>query len=81
MEDNNNDVNSMPTKKLAKKNIMKLESILDINSNNIWELDEFSIAEAWEREREEDETRTNTTQRSLPPQSSASTNSATSPFL
>ena len=55
MEDNNNDVNSMPTKKLAKKNIMKLESILDINSNNIWELDEFSIAEAWEREREEDD--------------------------
>lgn len=46
---------SMPTKKLAKKNIMKLESILDINSNNIWELDEFSIAEAWEREREEDD--------------------------
>ena len=29
---------------------------------------------------EEDETRTHTTQRSLPPQSSASTNSATSPF-
>lgn len=55
MEDNNNDVMSMPTKKLAKKNIMKLESILDINSNNIWELDEFSIAEAWEREREEDD--------------------------
>lgn len=55
MEDNNNDVISMPTKKLAKKNIMKLESILDINSNNIWELDEFSIAEAWEREREEDD--------------------------
>lgn len=55
MEDNNNDVKSMPTKKLAKKNIMKLESILDINSNNIWELDEFSIAEAWEREREEDD--------------------------
>ena len=55
MEDNNNDVMSMPTKKLAKKNIMKLESILDINSNNIWELDEFSVAEAWEREREEDD--------------------------
>ena len=55
MEDKNNDVKSMPTKKLAKKNIMKLESILDINSNNIWELDEFSIAEAWEREREEDD--------------------------
>lgn len=55
MEDNNNDVMSKPTKKLAKKNIMKLESILDINSNNIWELDEFSIAEAWEREREEDD--------------------------
>ena len=31
--------------------------------------------------REENETRTHTTQRSLPPQSSASTNSAISPFL
>ena len=30
---------------------------------------------------EEDETRTHTTQRPLPPQSSASTNSATSPFI
>ena len=33
-----------------------------------------------ERIGEEDETRTHTTQRPLPPQSSASTNSATSPF-
>lgn len=55
MEDNNNDVKSTPTKKSAQKNIMKLESILDLNSNNIWDLDEFAIAEAWEREREEDD--------------------------
>lgn len=55
MKDNNNEVKSTPTKKSVQKNIMKLESILDLNSNNIWELDEFSIAEAWEREREEDD--------------------------
>lgn len=55
MEDNNNEVKSTPTKKSAQKNIMKLESVLDINSNNIWDLDEFAIAEAWEREREEDD--------------------------
>lgn len=55
MKDNNNDVKSTPTKKSAQKNIMKLESVLDLNSNNIWDLDEFAIAEAWEREREEDD--------------------------
>lgn len=55
MEDNNNEVKSTPTKKSAQKNIMKLESVLDLNSNNIWDLDEFAIAEAWEREREEDD--------------------------
>lgn len=38
-------------KKAAKKVTKKLESILDLNSNNIWDLDEFAIAEAWERER------------------------------
>lgn len=54
MKDNNN-VKSTPTKKSAQKNIMKLESVLDLNSNNIWDLDEFAIAEAWEREREEDD--------------------------
>lgn len=55
MKDNNNEVKSTPTKKSAQKNIMKLESVLDLNSNNIWDLDEFAIAEAWEREREEDD--------------------------
>lgn len=55
MEDNNNEAKSTPAKKLAQKNIMKLESVLDLNSNNIWDLDEFAIAEAWEREREEDD--------------------------
>ena len=29
-----------------------MECILDLNQNNIWDLDEFAIAEAWERERE-----------------------------
>lgn len=42
-------------KKATKKGIKKLESILDLNSNNIWDLDEFAIAEAWEREREEED--------------------------
>lgn len=55
MEDNNNEVKSTPTKRSAQKNIMKLESVLDLNSNNIWDLDEYAIAEAWEREREEDD--------------------------
>ena len=38
-----------------KKNIKTLECILDLNSNNVWELDEHVIAEAWERERNEDD--------------------------
>ena len=42
-------------KKAAKKGTKKLESILDLNSNNIWDLDEFAIAEAWERERGEED--------------------------
>ena len=42
-------------KKAAKKVTKKLESILDLNSNNIWDLDEFAIAEAWERERREED--------------------------
>ncbi|MBO4549209.1 MAG: hypothetical protein J5733_00635 [Bacteroidaceae bacterium] len=40
-------------RKAAKKNSKKLESILDLNANNIWDLDEFAIAEAWEKSREE----------------------------
>lgn len=42
-------------KKSAKKGAKKLESILDLNSNNIWDLDEFAIADAWEKEREEED--------------------------
>ncbi len=42
-------------KKAAKKSTKTLESILDLNANNIWDLDEFAIAEAWEREREEED--------------------------
>ena len=41
-------------KKAAKKKCSKkLENILDLNANNIWELDEFAIADAWEKGREE----------------------------
>lgn len=42
-------------KKAAKKSTKALESILDLNANNIWNLDEFAIADAWEREREEED--------------------------
>lgn len=42
-------------KKAAKKSVKTLESILDLNANNIWELDEFTIAETWEKEREEED--------------------------
>ena len=42
-------------KKAAKKSAKTLESILDLNANNIWDLDEFAIAEAWEKEREEED--------------------------
>ena len=39
-------------KKTTKKNVKTLESILDLNANNIWDLDEFAIADAWEKDRE-----------------------------
>ena len=42
-------------KKTAKKNTKTLESILDLNANNIWDLDEYAIAEAWEKGREEED--------------------------
>jgi len=40
-------------KTAKKKETKKLESILDLNANNVWELDEYAIADAWEKEREE----------------------------
>ena len=40
-------------KKTTKKGSKRLECILDLNSNNIWDLDEYAISEAWERERAE----------------------------
>ncbi|MBR1498020.1 MAG: hypothetical protein IJ615_00060 [Bacteroidaceae bacterium] len=44
------------TKKSAAKDKEKaLESILDLNANNVWELSPQAIAEAWEREREEED--------------------------
>lgn len=42
-------------KKSAKKCSVTLDSILDLNANNIWDLDEFAIAEAWERGRSEED--------------------------
>ena len=42
-------------KKAAKKSGKKLECILDLNATNIWDYDEYAIAEAWEREREEED--------------------------
>lgn len=42
-------------KKAEKKSTKTLDNILDLNANNIWDLDEFAIAEAWEREREEED--------------------------
>lgn len=44
-----------PKKKVVKKCSVALESILDLNANNIWDLDEFAIAEAWEKERAEED--------------------------
>lgn len=35
--------------------VIQVESILDINSNNVWDLNEYEIAELWEKEREEDD--------------------------
>jgi len=39
-------------KKAAKKSTITLENILDLNASNIWDLDEFAIADAWQKERE-----------------------------
>ena len=36
-----------------KRNPMLLESILDLNSNNVWTLNEFQIADLWEAEKKE----------------------------
>ena len=41
--------------KAPKKVAKKLDCILDLNSNNIWDYDEFAVSEAWEREREEED--------------------------
>ena len=42
-------------KKGARKSAKVLESILDLNANNIWDYDEYAIADAWERERKEED--------------------------
>lgn len=44
-----------PKKKTAKKVVQSLESILDLNSSNIWDMDELTIACAWEKERAEED--------------------------
>lgn len=38
-----------------KEEVPAIESILDLNTNNVWKLDEMAIAEAWEAERAEDD--------------------------
>ena len=42
-------------KKPARKGAKTLECILDLGANNIWDYDEYAIAEAWERERKEED--------------------------
>ena len=42
-------------KSAAKEKGQVLESILDLNANNVWELSEQAIADAWEKEREEED--------------------------
>jgi hypothetical protein len=42
-------------KKSARKGALLLDSILDLNANNIWNMDEFSIAETWEKTREKED--------------------------
>ena len=41
--------------KPARRNNRRLESILDLNQNNIWDFDEYAIEDAWEREKEEED--------------------------
>ena len=36
-----------------KKSTKTLDNILDLNANNIWELDEYAIADAWEKGRDD----------------------------
>ena len=40
---------------MSKEKNFELESILDLNSNNVWNVSEEQIATLWEKEREEDE--------------------------
>lgn len=42
-------------KKAPRKGTIVLESILDLNASNIWNLDEYSIAKAWNKAREEED--------------------------
>lgn len=37
------------------KSSNSIESILDLNSNNVWSVDEYFIRDLWEKEREEDD--------------------------
>ncbi len=52
-KDNMKEEKKTAKKKAAKKATKKLDCILDLNANNIWDLDEYAISEAWERERAE----------------------------
>ena len=43
-----------PMSKKEKDIDLMLESILDLNSNNVWNLNEEQIAKLWEKERKEE---------------------------
>ena len=40
-------------KREERRSSFQVESILDLNSNNVWSLNEFEIAELWEAEKKE----------------------------
>lgn len=42
-------------KEEQKNNVIVVECIQDLNSTNIWKMDEFELAQLWERDRKEDD--------------------------
>ena len=45
----------MTAKKSTQKSAKVLECILDLNAGNVWDYDEYAIADAWEKERQEED--------------------------
>ena len=39
----------------ARKKPIMVESILDLNANNVWELSDYQIGDLWERDRKEED--------------------------